>query len=98
MNVSLYIQRNKGKQITKPVGVACQVDLCNGRALAGLPDSSVVADLQKATVNIISANGFLLAGVEEVGPHARLYWQEWWCIPCEGDAEKGSVAPCDTPG
>lgn len=86
MNVTLYIQRDKGKQITKPVGVPCQVDLCKGHALAGLPDGSVVADLKKATVSVISANGFLLAGVEEVGLHPRMYWQEWWCIPCEGDA------------
>lgn len=83
MQVTLYLQRRRGKRIASPRGVRCYLDYRGDRrrafALGGM-HRPPVATLESAEVATITADGIRIRGVEDPGGDGeRLYLQEWWC-------------------
>lgn len=82
MKVYLSILVVKNKEVAKPVPVLCDLNIStDGKAFA-MVRSSIVASMERTTLDLMGANGFLLTGFEKV--NKAYYYQRWW-IRAAGD-------------
>jgi len=80
MKGTLYIQRDKGRQLEKPEPIECVIDMGTNGTILASTTSSVRACMHRVRVNTIGADGMLISGVEDYARNI-LHYQEWWFVP-----------------
>lgn len=84
MKGTLYIQRARGKDIAKPKGIRCSIDLLGGRASAFNGRGRCIRELKKASVEVYE-RCMLIDGLEDNSTQkaVKYYAQSWVFYPGE---------------
>jgi len=84
VRVTLYVQRDaKGRPVKSPKGVEVDLALDKDKAYVFI-GTTLIHEIHKAMVTIISRDGFMIEGVKPVGE--AYSYQEWWCRPLTNEA------------
>lgn len=79
MKLTVFILRRKGQTAKQPrVYPRAEFDLSREGAALCFADGALVASMDRARIAFVSADGFMVEGVEAVTSD-RYALQEWWC-------------------